>query len=242
MLRSRNLPFLSIFKSRQQGLVAQLNRSIQAVSCEGVLFDFDGVIADTMQANLRAWQLAFHDFGVHIRPDDYFSLEGMSPDDVASALAEKHGLDRSIAEKTPALKEAYFLGAEACPLFPGVLDLLSCLRSQGKACALVTGASKERLDATLSPEVLAMLDFCVTAGATLKGKPAPDPFLSAAHQLGLTPSECVVVENAPLGILSAKRAGMKCIAVCSTLKPELLRDADFIVADLAQVGCLLLSP
>jgi len=153
-----------------------------------------------------------------------------------------HGLDRSIAEKTPALKEQYFLGGEASPLFPGVVDILSRLRGEGKALALVTGSSRVRLESTLQSDVLAMLDACVTAECTPRGKPAPDPFLSAAHQLGLVPSDCVVVENAPLGILSAKRAGMRCIAVCSTMGPESLRDADFIASDLAEVGRFLLSP
>lgn len=222
--------------------MTQPDRTVQAIPCRGVLFDFDGVIADTMQANLRAWERAFQDFEAHIRSEDYLPLEGMSPGDVASTLAEMHGLDRSIAEKTPALKEQYFLGGEACPLFPGVVDILSRLRGEGKALALVTGSSRVRLESTLQSDVLAMLDACVTAECTARGKPAPDPFLSAAHQLGLVPSDCVVVENAPLGILSAKRAGMRCIAVCSTLGPESLRDADFIASDLAEVGRLLLSP
>jgi len=222
--------------------MTQPDRTVQAIPCRGVLFDFDGVIADTMQANLRAWQRAFQDFEAHIRAEDYLPLEGMSPGDVASTLVEMHGLDRSIAEKTPALKEQYFLGGEACPLFPGVVDILSRLRGAGKALALVTGSSRERLESTLQSDVLAMLDACVTAECTPRGKPAPDPFLSAAHQLGLVPSDCVVVENAPLGILSAKRAGMRSIAVCSTMGPESLRDADFIASDLAEVGRLLLSP
>jgi len=221
--------------------VAQLDRTIQAVSCRGVLFDFDGVIADTMQKNLYAWQRAFQDFNAQIRPEDYLPLEGMSPGDVASTLAEIHGLGRPIADKAAALKEQYFLGGEACPLFPGVMDIFSRLRSEGKALALVTGASRMRLESTLQSDVLAMLDACVTADSTQRGKPAPDPFLSAADLLGLAPSDCIVVENAPLGILSAKRAGMKCIAVCSTLGPESLRDADFIVSDLAEAGRLLLS-
>ena len=222
--------------------MTQPDRTVQAIPCRGVLFDFDGVIADTMQANLRAWQRAFQDFEAHIRSEDYLPLEGMSPGDVASTLVEMHGLDRSIAEKTPALKEQYFLGGEASPLFPGVVDILSRLRGEGKALALVTGSSRVRLESTLQSDVLAMLDACVTAECTPRGKPAPDPFLSAAHQLGLVPSDCVVVENAPLGILSAKRAGMRCIAVCSTMGPESLRDADFIASDLAEVGRFLLSP
>lgn len=221
--------------------MTQPEGTVQAIPCRGVLFDFDGVIADTMQGNLRAWQRAFQDFDAHIRPEDYLPLEGMSPGDVASTLAEMHGLDRSTADKAAALKERYFLGGEACSLFPGVLDLLPRLRSRGKVLALVTGASRMRLESTLQPDVLAMLDACVTADSTPRGKPAPEPFLSAADLLGLVPSDCVVVENAPLGILSAKRAGMRCIAVCSTLGPESLRDADFIVSDLSEVGRLLLS-
>lgn len=213
---------------------------MKALPFRGVLFDFDGVIADSSVANFQAWHQAFQELGVFILPEDYFLLEGMKPLEVAGKLAEKHGLKNLIIEKTASLKERFFLEGNACPLFPGALPLISNLRSAGKLVALVTGSSKKRLEATLQPNVLAMFNACITADNVARGKPAPDPFAKAAEILKLSSVDCVVVENAPLGILSAKRAGMRCIAVCSTLGEEFLSDADFIALNLVEVARLLL--
>ena len=211
------------------------------VWCRAVLFDFDGVIADTMQANLAAWQQAFLAYGVRIQPEDYLPLEGMSPADVTSTLAAKYALGAQAAQEAPGLKEKFFLAGKSCKVFPIIPALLRELRAAGLLLALVTGASKMRIESTLPREVLVLFDACVTADCTARGKPAPDPFLHAAGSLGLEPGDCVVVENAPLGIASAKRAGMRCIAVCSTLGPDSLSGADYIAYDLEEVRRLLLT-
>ena len=210
------------------------------IPCRAVLFDFDGVIADTMEANLRAWQRAFSVHGAHVLAEDYLPLEGMSPADVAVALGTKCGLAGEAVRETPLLKERFFLQGEKCAIFPAVPALLADLRAAGILLALVTGASRLRLESSLPQELLAFFDAYVTADCTTRGKPSPDPFLRAAESVGLGPADCVVVENAPLGIASAKRAGMRCVAVCSTLGPESLQEADYIVADLEEAGRLLL--
>jgi beta-phosphoglucomutase len=220
--------------------VKSATQSEHVVRCRAVLFDFDGVIADTMQANLAAWQQAFLAYGVRIQPEDYLPLEGMRPADVASTLADKYALGVKAAQETPGLKERFFLAGKSCEVFPIIPALIPELRAAGLLLAIVTGSSKLRIESTLSRGVLALFDACVTADCTARGKPTPDPFLHAAGSLGLEPGDCVVVENAPLGIASAKRAGMRCIAVCSTLGPDSLSEADYIASDLKEVRRLLL--
>lgn len=153
--------------------------------CRAVLFDFDGVIADTMQGNLRAWQAAFAELGVRIGAEDYLPLEGMSPSEVARALGKLHGMDEVTAQKAPAIKEGLFLANETCPVFPGAVELLQALSAAGKALALVTGASRMRLEAILPRDIRAMFAACVTAESVPVGKPSPDPFLRAAGELGV---------------------------------------------------------
>ncbi len=210
-------------------------------ACRAVLFDFDGVIADTMAANFRAWRSAFLELGAEIAPESYYPLEGMSPADVARALGRLHGLDDQAAGRAATLKENAFLAGQTCGVFPAVKPLLGRLQAAGKILGLVTGASKMRLDATLADDIRVFFDVVITADAVSRCKPAPDPFLRAAEVLGADPATCVVVENAPLGIASAKCAGMKCVAVCSTLGAEFLREADIVVDDLECVGHLLLG-
>ena len=210
-------------------------------ACRAVLFDFDGVIADTMAANFWAWKSAFAELGAEIAPEMYYPLEGMSPAGVAQALGRLHGLDEPAVGRAAALKESAFLAGQECGVFPAVRPLLERLQAAGKILGLVTGASKMRLDATLPDDIRAFFDVVITADAVSRCKPAPDPFLRAAEVLGADPASCVVVENAPLGIASAKCAGMRCVAVCSTLGAEFLREADIVVGDLGDVGSVLLG-
>ena len=76
--------------------------------CRAVLFDYDGVVADTMDANLRAWRQAFSEFGVEVEPGAYFPLEGMSPVEVARNLAGFYGLADNAVKGASALKRAGF--------------------------------------------------------------------------------------------------------------------------------------
>ena len=75
----------------------------------------------------------------------------------------------------------------------------------------------------------------------VNGKPAPDCYLTAASQVGISPSECLVIENAPLGIAAAKAAGMQCFAVTTTLAPEHLLMADMIFPSLVSIETQLIE-
>ena len=140
-------------------------------ACRAVLFDFDGVIADTMDANFRAWRSAFAELGAEIAPEMYYPLEGMSPAGVAQALGRLHGLDDQAAGRAATLKENAFLAGQACGVFPAVRPLLERLQAAGKIPGLVTGASKMRLDATLPDDIRAFFDVVITADAGTSDAP-----------------------------------------------------------------------
>jgi beta-phosphoglucomutase len=92
---------------------------------------------------------------------------------------------------------------------------------------------------SLSEEQQRHFDFIITGDEVPRAKPCPDPYLAAARQLGLRPDECVVVENAPLGIEAAKNAGMYCVAVETTLGKEYLQAADCLVHKIDDVPGIL---
>jgi len=105
----------------------------------------------------------------------------------------------------------------------GILPLLYDLRGRGYALGLVAIRDRSHVDASLAPGGVAELfDTIISAGEISEGKPDPEPFLAAAARLGQPPSECLAVENAPLGIQSAKAAGMSCVALDTTLPGEQL--------------------
>ena len=78
-------------------------------------------------------------------------------------------------------------------------------------------------------------DIIISAGEVENGKPSPDVFLIVANKLHLKPENCVVIEDAPVGIQAANRAGMKCIALTTTHDKKELTNADLVIEDLSQI-------
>ncbi|MBC8472844.1 MAG: HAD family phosphatase [Planctomycetes bacterium] len=111
------------------------------------------------------------------------------------------------------------------------MELIDALWERFKL-GLVSGADLKRLTKTVPDDFFRRFKAVISGDKVNNPKPHPEPYIAAAKELFVPPLECLVVENAPLGIESAKRAGMRCIAVCSTLKRNLISDADFIVDDI----------
>jgi len=123
-------------------------------------------------------------------------------------------------------------------LYEGVQELIGNLKTNGLKLALVTGASHRRLTGTNKASFLNQFDVVVTGDQVSQGKPSPEPYLLGAQKLGTIISECLVIENAPMGIKSAKEAGMYCIAICSTLDKEHLSQADIILNTIGELSSL----
>ena len=100
---------------------------------------------------------------------------------------------------------------------------------------LVTGTPMVELDKILPCDIRRLFDAVISGDSVKQGKPHPEPYLKAAAVLGLRPRQCLVVENAPLGIESAKKAGMSCVAVTTSLPKEYLKKADIIVNRLEDI-------
>jgi len=192
-----------------------------------VLFDFDGVIADTMEDNFNAWKKAYMDFGVQITKEDYFPLEGMRVIDVAKTLSQKYSLETNPQEIFE-LKKRYYLENNSFCFYEGVEKLIKDLRDSGKRLAIVTASPKSRLNKTVPDIFLEKFEAIVSGDDYENGKPNPEPYLKAMEKLNVFPEECLVVENAPLGIKSAKKAGAYCIALTTTLDKGYLSEADVI--------------
>jgi beta-phosphoglucomutase len=196
-----------------------------------VLFDFDGVLGDTMKDNLLAWQKAMATVGVAMDANEYYLREGMKLVDVARELCEigKIPLEGISFEAIVQEKEKHYLRDNSFSFYPGVVELIDALVSNGVPFGLVTAARPDRLAASVPADFLKKFSVLVTGDLTKKGKPDPEPYLLGAQLLGVPIAECTVVENAPLGIHSAKTAGAYCIAICSTLSAGHLKEADEVV-------------
>ena len=119
---------------------------------------------------------------------------------------------------------------------PGAPSLVRSLRSVGYRTGLATSAPSENVRmVSQTMKLNSLFDVIVGEGDITHSKPHPEIFLTAAHKLGVPPSRCVVVEDSLGGIAGAKAAGMKCVAVTTTLPRGQLSEADMVVEDFVSV-------
>ncbi|TRZ83786.1 HAD family phosphatase [bacterium] len=195
---------------------------------KAILFDFDGVLANTMGDNFLAWQKVFRDYGIDIKKEDYFPLEGMKLIEIAQKISNKYKIHPD-PKILVSLKNKYYLKDHSLFFYPRVEELIDFLKSNKCLLAIVSASPRKKLLRTVQAEFLKKFDTVITGEDSRKGKPSPEPYLNAAKNLGVSPKDCVVIENAPLGIKSAKKAGIYCIAVCSTLDRPFLSEADEVI-------------
>ncbi|MFQ5736964.1 MAG: HAD family hydrolase [Thermodesulfobacteriota bacterium] len=204
----------------------------------GVLFDFDGVLGRTMEDNYRAWAHAFSSRGIRFVKEDYFLIEGFSARRVAEHFAGG-AREGHLIESLVSLKEEFYRNNCVFSLYEGVEEIVDGLRGKGYRLGLVSGANFARLSRSVGKAFLDSFDTVVTADRVDRCKPHPEPYLKAASALGFAPAECVVVENAPMGIEAAKSAGMRCIAISSTLDSRYLGEADMVIGAFSELAGLL---
>jgi len=196
-----------------------------------VIFDFDGVLADTMSDNCKAWQNAFAFYGFHMDAIEYYRLEGMGRFQIAQHFIDKYFLDPSIKKDLVEAKEMNYKKNNSFKYYQYVHDIFSFLNEKDIPIAIVTGASRDRIKEHLDEKISVCLKALVTADDVINTKPHPEPYLAAATMLGINAKECLVIENAILGIDSAKSAGCYCFALETTLDRSYLNSADEIFSN-----------
>jgi beta-phosphoglucomutase len=199
----------------------------------GVLFDLDGVIVDTLHYHYLAWKHMFekHGGGSPVSEHSVLLHEGRASREILPILMKETGVAIPEAQRAAFIEEkrAYFRSIVQVTQYPGAFETIDELRRRGFKVALVTACATKNMQHALNREQQTHFDFIITGDEVPRAKPFPDPFLTAARQLGLRPEECVVVENAPLGIESARNAGMCCVAIETTLGKEYLTGADHML-------------
>lgn len=206
---------------------------------KAILFDFDGVLGETMEDNYRAWQYALSKYDMNIDKTEYFLLEGMSTKEIAAYYLRQRAKSLELIDTIAELKEKYYMRNNEFRIYSGVEQLLLSLIEKGYLLGIVSGVSYARLCRSMSHELLNEFNVVVTGNGDGKCKPHPEPYLSAARKLGVKPFDCLVIENSPLGIESAVKAGMDCVAICSTLNRKYLEKADNVIGNVVDIVKLL---
>jgi beta-phosphoglucomutase len=203
----------------------------------GVFFDLDGVIVDTLHYHYLAWKHMFEQRGGAVTEHTVLLHEGRNSREILPILMQESGVQIHAEEQAQFIedKRAYYRSIVQVEQYPNALETIDELKARGFKVALVTACALKNMQHSLNSEQQAHFDFIITGDEMPRAKPFPDPYLAAARHLGLRPEDCMVVENAPLGIEAARSAGMYCVAVETTLGKEYLAGADCILKQITDL-------
>ena len=202
----------------------------------GIIWDMDGVLIDTGDYHYRAWTEVLNDYGVDFPREQFDATFGMNNPALIRLLlgqSSEPGLIQTIGDR----KETIFrqmIQDDAEPM-PGVLAALQHLDDTGYHQAIASSAPQGSIDLLVDAMRIRAYFSALVSGVAMPGKPEPDVFLEAARLISTPPARCLVIEDAAVGVEGAKRAGMKCIAVTTTLPAAKLAHADIVVDSLTEL-------
>jgi len=205
---------------------------------KGVIFDWDGVVIDSSAQHERSWELLAEEIGKPL-PEGHFLMGfGKKNNVIIPELLNWSHDPAEISALGERKEELYreLVRASGVHILPGARELLSALIEAGIPRSVGSSTPRSNLDAIFAATGLGALFDAVVCGDDVKnGKPAPDVFLLAANKLGLPPEDCLVIEDAHVGIQAARSAGMLVLAVATTNRLADLQYADAAVQSLSEV-------
>lgn len=202
-----------------------------------VIFDMDGVLADTYQAHFASWRQLYGELGREYSETAFAADFGRTSRDILRRTLGNELTDEQIRE-IDQRKEAYFreIVRQSAVAMDGAVELIDALAADGFLLAVGSSGPSENVALMLDKLSRAAQFGAVVTGADVsRGKPDPQVFQLAAERLGVQPAACIVVEDAVHGVEAARRAGMKCVALAGTSSCNELRHADRVVESLRQV-------
>ncbi|MBS1954069.1 MAG: HAD family phosphatase [Cyanobacteria bacterium SZAS-4] len=202
---------------------------------KGLIFDMDGVLLDSEPLHLKAYQEFLKEFGVAFSEADNRPFLGRKDVELAEHLISQHALPLDALQLVQQKEEilARLFSANLEPM-PGVVKTLQNAQAISLPCAVASSATLPTImEVTKSLDIARYFQTLTSGDEVPHGKPAPDVYLLAAERIGVLPINCLVIEDSFNGILAAKAAGMKCIAIpCPTTRHQDHSKADKILGTL----------
>ncbi len=203
----------------------------------GVLWDLDGVLIESSQQHLESWMNVLPRFGMTMSRELHEQTFGMNNKEILTIMLgeppEADFLRRVSWEKESAFRE--IIKGTVEPL-AGAVELLEKLFSAKVRQAIASSAPEENIHVVVEELQIGIYFQALVSGHDLPAKPDPAVYLEAARQIELGPEACVVVEDAVVGVLGAKKAGMRVVGVTTTHAAEALQDADLVVESLLDLS------
>ena len=198
-------------------------------TCGAILFDLDGVLVDSTSAVERVWRKWALEH--HLDPQHVIEhAHGRRSIETIQMVAPE--LDA--AQENLRVERMEIGDKEGVIALPGASELMRYL-PKGRF-AIVTSATRELAEARLRYADLPAPERLITADDVSSGKPSPEPYLMGAALLGIVPADCLVIEDTPAGVQSARSAGMQVVALSTTYPAHELKAADAVVDSLAEIN------
>jgi beta-phosphoglucomutase family hydrolase len=211
-------------------------------SKKAILWDMDGVIADSYSFHFAAWQETFAKRGIKFTKEDFTKLFGTRNDFIIGSIMGRELPERNVKIMVQEKEEKFRRKATGnIKPFPGAVRLLNAIKKGNFKLGLVSSAPKENIELVLSELNLEGMFDCIVFGQKVsESKPSPQIYLLAARELEVTPNDCLVIEDSSLGVKAAKTAGMKCLAIANTHPRKKLQEADKVADSLEDVDLITL--
>lgn len=204
---------------------------------KAVIFDMDGVLVDSMPDHAEAWKQAFATAGITITRNDIYELEGSNNRQLIDIIFRRFGRNpkEEDVRELSGKKAEIFSRIQHVKPFDGIKELLGSLAPKYKL-AVVSGSNNRTVHQIIDSFFPNTFQVIISGDDIKESKPSPEPYLKAMERLGTSGEQCLVIENAPLGIRAAKNAGLRCIAIPTYLEKEKLKEADVIVESHRELG------
>lgn len=216
----------------------QQRSHVPRISKWGAIFDWDGVIIDSLGQHEEAWHRLAHEAGQPIAAGAFERGFGMTNDRIIPEIlcwtTDAREIERLSRRKEMLYRDV--LRETGVEPLPGVAALLDALRTAAVPCAIASSTELENISTVLG--VLGFREYfqaIVSADDVTRGKPDPEVFLLAAERLGISPQQCIVFEDAVVGIRAGHTAGMKVVGVATTNPAAALDTADRVVCRLDEL-------
>lgn len=206
---------------------------------KAVLFDMDGVLADSEEFICEAAMKMFAEKGLEVKAEDFLPFVGAGENRYLGGVAEAYEFDLGSIDEAKARTYAIYgeIIKGRLKELPGAAGFVKRCRREGWQCALATSADHAKMVFTMNEIGLSLdhFDACINGLDVEHKKPSPDIYLEAARQLGVDIKDCLVVEDAVNGVQAARAAGARCLALTTSFSRAELRGADWFAADLSDL-------
>lgn len=208
----------------------KLRHHFESLSPVAALIDMDGTLYDSMPSHALAWQQMCRENGLEIPLDEFFGYEGMTGAQTIDTIMRRYlgrPATESECQNLYKRKTELFKSMPPVNVMPGAKDLVSMMTEIGMKRVLVTGSGQNSLLNRLDSDFPGVFidGMRVTSRDVSRGKPHPEPYVRAMQIAGVTPSQSIAIENAPLGVKSASTAGAFTIGVVTGPIPRAALEA-----------------